>query len=121
MTYQGERARPLASEKGRYFEVSSLRLDADGFVSQVLWGEVDPASSLDVGARVLATCAEVMDAIHDGASVTAAFPASGTAGLGQLPERLFVVAEHGDGRELLALEGADSPGRNLADIASLDA
>lgn len=121
MTYQGERARPLTSEKGRCFEVSSLRLDAAGFVSQVLWSEVDSASNLNVGAGVLATCAEVIDAIHDGASVTAAFPASGTARLGQLPERLFVVVEHEDGRERLALGGDDSLGRHLADITSLDA
>jgi hypothetical protein len=41
MTYQGERARDSVADKGRFFEVSKIRLGADGHVSEVLWGEVD--------------------------------------------------------------------------------
>lgn len=37
MTYQGERARPLADENGRSFEVSKVRIGADGHVSDVWW------------------------------------------------------------------------------------
>lgn len=65
MTYQGERARPLASEKGRFFEVSKVRIGADGHVSDVLWVEVESGSDQEVGTRVLASAAEVVDAIHD--------------------------------------------------------
>ena len=99
MTYQGERTRQLPGEKGRFFEVSKVRIGADGHVSDVLWGEVDAGTDRDVGARVVATAAEVVD---------------------HLPERAFVIVEHEDGRECIAFDGAPSPGRNVADLASLD-
>jgi hypothetical protein len=116
MTYQGERARPMATESGRCFEVSKVRIGADGHVSDVLWGEVDASSDRMVSARVLATAAEVVDALHDGAQVAAVFPS-----LDRLPERSFVVVEHADGRECIAFEGVPSPGRNLSDMDRLDA
>jgi hypothetical protein len=116
MTYQGERAREIATEKGRVFEVSKVRLGADGHVSEVLWGEVDAASDHEVGPRVLAPAAELVDAIHDGAQVVAVFPPSKR----RLPERAFVIALHEDGRECIAFGGALSPGRELADMASLE-
>ncbi|OYV00249.1 MAG: hypothetical protein CFE45_09850 [Burkholderiales bacterium PBB5] len=115
MTYQGERARPMASERGRCFEVSKVRIGPDGHVSDVLWGEVDTGANRMVGARVLATAAEVVDALHDGAQVAAVFPSGD-----RLPERSFEVVEHHDGRECIALAGVASPGRNLADLTRLD-
>lgn len=115
MTYQGERARPMASESGRFFEVSKVRIGPDGHVSDVLWGEVDAGSDRTVGSRVVATAAEVVDAIHDGAQVEAVFAAKG-----HLPERLFVIFLHADGRECIALDGPPSPGRNVTDLDSLD-
>ena len=36
MTYQGERARAMASEIGRVFAVSKVRIGADGHVSNAL-------------------------------------------------------------------------------------
>lgn len=77
MTYQGERSRPMASEGGRLFEVSKVRIGLDGHVSDLLRGEVDAGSDRAVGARVVATAAEVVDAIHDGAQVEAVFAAKG--------------------------------------------
>jgi hypothetical protein len=115
MTYQGERARPMATENGRYFEVSKVRIGPDGHVSDVLWGEVDGGTDRNVGARVVATAAEVVDAIHDGAQVAAAFPSEV-----RLPERTFVVVEHDDGRECIVLDGAPTVGRNVTDLDSLD-
>ena len=115
MTYQGERARPMATENGRCFEVSKVRIGPDGHVSDVLWGEVDAGSDRVFAARAEATASEVVDAIHDGAQDTAVF-----APEGRLPERLFVVVEHSDGRECIAFEGAPSPGRNVTDMDSLD-
>lgn len=120
MTYQGERARAMAREKGRCFEVSKVRIGADVFVSEVLWSEVGGGSDRDVGARVLASAAEVVDAIHDGAQVAAIFPASDAGHLKYRPERVFVIVEHEDGRECIAFEGPPSPGRDLADMVGLD-
>lgn len=105
----------MASESGRFFEVSKVRIGADGHVSDVLWGEVDAGTDRAVGARVVAAAAEVVDAIHDGARVEAVFP----AGL-HLPERRFVIVLHEDGRECIVLDGAPSPGRNVADLDRLD-
>lgn len=121
MTYQGERARPMATENGRFFEVSKVRIGADGHVSEVLWGEIDAASDQDVGERVRASAAEVVDAIHDGARVAAVFTAPATGQHPQhLPERAFVVVEHADGRECITFADAPSPGRNLVDMEVLD-
>jgi hypothetical protein len=115
MTYQGVRARPIASEKGRFFAVSHVRLDAAGHVSAVRWNEVDAKSDHDVSAPVVAAVADVVDALHDGAQVAAVFAGANPA----LPERLFVVLEHDDGSESIALDATASPGRNLADIVKL--
>ena len=120
MSYQGERARAMASEKGRCFEVSKVRIGTDGHVSEVLWSEVGGGSDRDVGARVLASAAEVVDAIHDGAQVAAIFPASDAGHPKHRPERVFVIVEHGDGRECIAFEGPPSPGRDIADMVGLD-
>ena len=120
MSYQGERARAMASEKGRCFEVSKVRIGTDGHVSEVLWSEVGGGSDRDVGARVLASAAEVVDAIHDGAQVAAIFPASDAGHPKHRPERVFVIVEHEDGRECIAFEGPPSPGRDLVDMVGLD-
>jgi hypothetical protein len=116
MTYQGERARPMDNENQRVFEVSKVRIGSDGHVSDVLWTEVGGTSDQAVGVRVVAPVGDVVDAIHDGAQVAAVFSASKE----RLPDRLFVVVEHEDGRECIAFGDAPSPGRNLADMVSLD-
>ena len=36
MTYQGERARPMVSERVRFFEVSKIRLGSNGHVSDAI-------------------------------------------------------------------------------------
>lgn len=115
MTYQGKRARPIATENGRFFEVSKVRIDPHGDVSEVLWCEVDAGADRATGARVEATAAEVVDAIHDGAHVAAVFSAKS-----RLPERPFVVVEFNDGRERIVFAGAASPGRELTDLGRLD-
>jgi hypothetical protein len=113
MTYQGARAQPIATEVGRFFEVSRVRLGNDGHVSDVTWVEVNAKSDLDVGAEVIAPSSEVIDAIHDGATVTAIFVASE----GRTPGSNFVVVENVNGDEMLHLEGPASDGRTLADIS----
>ena len=122
MTYQGERARPMANENGRSFQVTKVRMGADGQVSEVLWGEVDAASDGDVGPQVLAPVEEAIDAIHDGAQVEAMFTAPGDHDHGKhRPPRAFVVVEHANGVERIAFEGPASPGRELPDMERLDA
>lgn len=116
MTYRGERARELATEHGRVFEVSKVRLSADGHVREVLWGEVDTASGHDVGPKVESPVSEVVDAIHDGAQVVALFEA---------PEphprkRAFVVSLQQDGREFIAFAEPSVPGRELGDLSRLE-
>ena len=115
MTYQGERARSMATENGRCFKVSKVRINADDHVSEVLRGEVDGGSDRVVGTCVVATAAEVVDAIHDGAQGAAV-----SASNDPLPERGFVVVQHPDGRECIALDGAQSVGRNVTDRDALD-
>ncbi|MEO6911105.1 MAG: hypothetical protein ABI158_09295 [Edaphobacter sp.] len=121
MTYQGERARPItvknASELGRCFEVSKIRLDADGHVSDVLWTEMNTASNQAAYAAIVSPAAALVDAIHDGSQVAAVFSALEV----HLPRRLFVIFEHEDGREYLVLDGPPVPGRNLPDMPGLDA
>jgi len=116
MTYQGERARPMADEAGRVFEVSKVRFGGDGQVRDVLWVEVLARSERQAGEAVVAPVAEVVEAIHDGAQVEAVFSRS----VGTAPERRFVVVEHADGRESIALDGPRSPGRDLIDMVRLN-
>ncbi len=116
MTYRGERSRFLATEQGRVFEVSKVRLSADGHVRDVLWGEVDTASGQYVGPRMEVSAADVVDAIHDGAQVVALF---------EMPEphlrkRGFVIVLHENGQERLSFEGAPVPGRELKDMSRLE-
>lgn len=120
MTYPGERARSLtpedANEAGRFFEVSKVRLGADGHVSAVLWCELSTASNLDVSAAVVAPVADVIDALLDGAQVSARFAISDK----NLPDRRFRIFEHEGGKTCIVLDEPPSPGRNLRDINSLD-
>ncbi len=121
MTYQGERARPVTvkddSELGRCFEVSKVRLGVDGHVSDVLWTEVNAASNQAAYAAIVSPASSVVDAIHDGAQVAAVFSAPEV----HLPQRLFVIFEHENGRECIVLDGPPAPGRNLTDMPGLDA
>jgi hypothetical protein len=116
MTYQGARAPDAANDIERVFEISKARIDSHGHVTRVLWGEVNAASNLGVGRPVTAPVAEVVDALHAGHRVLARF--GGAQPL--LPERAFVVVDHADGHETLALAGAAVAGREITDIAALD-
>jgi hypothetical protein len=116
MSYQGVRARTADDESSRVFEVSKVRLAADGRISDVLWAEVESRSCHDVGARSVVPVADVIDAIHGGARVAAVFVIPG----GRQPERFFVVTQNVGGGEAIRLDGAPSPGRELGDIESMD-
>ena len=116
MSYQGMRARAADDESTRVFEVSKVRLAAQGQVSHVLWAEVNARTAHDMSPRAVAPVAEVVDAMHGGARVAAVFTHPG----GRRPERFFAVTQHEDGTEAIVLDGAPSPGRELRDIDALD-
>jgi hypothetical protein len=120
MSYEGARARFEANEGRRVFAVSKVRLGASGEVTDVLWGEINAKSNLDVGASFVVPVADVIDALHDGAQVSAVFPGS----LGAMPDHAFEVVEHPSGIETIALiaqaEGSSHHRAGLTDLARLD-
>ncbi len=120
MTYQGARARPLDDETKRFFSISKVRLDATGWVTHVLWNEVNPKTNRDVGVPFIVSVADVVDAIHSGAHVAAVHPQPNA----HLPEIGFEVLELWGGRETIDLvkrAGADSAGAlDIKMLATLD-
>jgi len=116
MTAKGTHERIQSKEIVRVFAVSGVRLDDTGQVVEVLWAEVNEKSNLGVSAAVRAPASEVITAIHAGQQVLAVFPKSH----GDRPDRSFIVREHVDGRETLALEGAQATERELGDITTLE-
>jgi hypothetical protein len=117
MTAKGTHKRIQATEHNRVFAVSAVRLDAAERVVEVLWAEVDEKSNLGVSNAVRATASEVITAIHAGQQALAVFPKT----KGHRPDRLFVVLEHKDGSETLALEGSNARDREMNDLAALQA
>lgn len=113
MTYQGARARPLDGEEKRYFSVSKVRLSSTGWVTHVLWSEVNPASNGDVGPPVVVPVTEVVEAIHGGAHVAATFLPPHT----HLPECPFEVIERWDGSQTIDL--VKRAGTAAADVATI--
>jgi hypothetical protein len=121
MSYQGARARSEADETRRVFTVSKVRLNDVGSVIDVLWAEINAKSNLDIGESVVVPVADVIDAIHDGAQVSAVFPAR----FGALPDYAFEVIEFTNGLETIQLVGSLGAGEesrvDLNDLPRLDA
>lgn len=119
MTYQGARSRPAESETKRFFSVSKIRFDDAGWVSHVLWSEVDSKSNLDVGDHFVVSVNDVVDAIRDGARVRAIFLPPHTP----LPDQTFEVIVRSDGSTTTALSKrpgiANAQSATLQDIAAL--
>ena len=115
MTAKGTHERIQSKEIARVFAVSGIRLDGTGQVADVLWAEVNEKSNLGVGGAMRASASEVIAAIHAGQQVLAVFPKT----QGDRPDRSFVVREHADGRETLALEGPQAIGRELGDLTAI--
>ena len=116
MTAKGTHERIQSKEIARVFAVSGIRLDGAGQVADVLWAEVNEKSNHEVSGAMRAAASEVITAIHAGQQVLAVFPKTH----GDRPYRSFVVREHADGRETLALEGAQATERELGDITTLE-
>ena len=109
----------METESRRVFLISKIHLNQDGKPTHVLWGEVNPKSNLGVSDQRVVPVAEVIDAIHDGASVKATFlpPRERT------PNYEFIVMESAQGEESLALATPHSLTEtpvSLQEIARLD-
>ena len=117
MTAKGTHERIQSKEIARVFAVTGARLDGAGQVADVLWSEVNEKSNLAVSDAVRAPASEVITAIHAGHQVLAVFPKTH----GERPDRSFVVREHADGRETLALDGPAAVDRELGDITAIPA
>jgi hypothetical protein len=115
MSYPGARAPTTAKDSRRVFAVSKAGLDSQGHVTQVLWSELNASSNLNVANDLVARAAEVVDALHAGHQVVAFFPREKFP----RPERAFLILEHSDGRETLALVGPQTADRELTNIATL--
>jgi hypothetical protein len=113
MTFQGPHRRLAANDIHRVFAVTQVRLDSVGHIRDLWWAEVNAKTNVEVGASASATVAEAVAAIHAGDVVVARFPTDKHL----LPGRRFVLLEHGDGIETIALEGLASTGSELADLA----
>jgi hypothetical protein len=98
------------------YAVSKVRLDHDGRVMAVLWGQVDTGKNDWKNGEAIASVQDVVDAIHKGAAVFALFPSEH----GHLPERRFVVVEYDNGWETIALEGDPTYEREVHDMDRLD-
>lgn len=117
MSYQGARARSEDDETRRVFAISKVRLNGAGSVTDVLWSEINAKSNLDIGVSVVVPLADVIDAIHDGAQVSAVFPAR----FGAMPDYTFEVIEFTNGLETIDIvrpSGA-APVGHLSDLDRL--
>jgi hypothetical protein len=98
------------------FAVSKVRLDDESHIADVLWGVVDTKSNQWVSAEMEASVAEVVKAIRNGDQVFALFATPH----GHVPGQQFVVINHDNGQETIALEGTPAPQRGISDMAKLD-
>ena len=87
------------------FAVSKIRLDKDGRVTHVYWGEVDTHRNDWAGAET----------IHAGNQVFALFPSTH----GHLPERRFMVVDYDSGWETISLDGPPTHEREVHDMERL--
>ena len=88
-------------------------MDAAGWVTHVLWSEVDSKSNLDVGDHMVVPVGDVVDAIRDGAQVRAVFKPPHI----HQPDQTFEVIGRSDSSHAIAL--AKRPGIATSQLASL--
>jgi len=98
------------------YAVSRVRLDKDGRVTAVLWGEVDTKANQWVSGEAVAPVAAVVKAIHAGDQVFALFSTTH----GHLPERRFIVVDYDSGWETIALDGPATHEREIHDMDRLE-
>jgi len=110
----------METETRRYFSVSKIHLDPSGWATHVLWSEINARSNGNVSAPVVAPVSDVVDAIHDGAHVSAILLPPHA----HLPNRQFEVVQRWDGSETIDLVKEVSPEAGVVikmrDLAYLD-
>jgi hypothetical protein len=94
------------------FAVSKVRLDNDGRITDVFWGEVDTARNDWREPESAVPVAQVVSAIRAGGQVFALFPSTH----GHLPDRRFRVVDYANGWETVALEGPPTFEREVHDM-----
>ncbi len=97
------------------YAVSKVGLDADGRVTDVLWGRVDTAHNTWAAPEVVAPVAQAVAALQAGDQVFALFPSAN----GHLPEGQFTTVEYDDGRQTIVLAGPALPDRAIHDMDRL--
>jgi len=100
----------------RTFAVSKVRLDADGRIAAVLWGQVDTAANAWAGPEIVVPVALAVDALRAGDQVFALFPSTH----GHLPDRQFVVADYDGNRKTIVLDGPTAYEREVHDMDRLE-
>lgn len=99
----------------KVFAVSKVRLDADGRITHVYWGEVDTRKNDWAGPESVATVTDVVRAIHGHHQVFALFPSTH----GHLPDRPFMVVDYDSGWETISLDGPPTHEREVHDMERL--
>ncbi len=108
---------PGPSSGHKVYAVSKVRLDADGRITHVLWGEVDTRRNDWAAPEAVVPVADAVAALNAGHQVFALYPSTH----GHLPERRFIVADYDNGWHTIVLDGAPTHEREVHDMARLDA
>jgi len=99
----------------KVFAVSKVRLDADGRITHVYWGEVNIRKNDWAAPETIVPVADAVRAIHDGDPVFALFPSTH----GHLPDRRFIVVDYDSGWETISLDGPPTHEREVHDMERL--
>jgi hypothetical protein len=96
----------------KVFAVSKVRLDKDGRITEVYWGEVNTRENDWAAPETVVPVADVVRALHEGHQVFALFPSTH----GHLPERRFMVVDYDNGWETISLDGPPTHEREVHDM-----
>ena len=100
----------------KVYAVSKVRLDADGRITHVYWGEVDTRRNDWAAPESVQPVIDAVHAIRDGGQVFALFPSEH----GHLPDRQFRVVDYDNGFETISLDGLPTHEREIHDMARLE-
>lgn len=100
----------------KVYAVSKVRLDDDGRVTHVYWGEVDTRQNDWAAPEKVSPVIDAVRAIHDGHQVYALFPSEH----GHLPERRFRVVDYDNGFETISMDGVPTFEREVHDMERLE-
>ena len=105
-----------AGRGSKVYAISKVRLDEDGRVTHVYWGEVDTAKNDWADVEQVSPVIDAVHAIRAGDEVFALFPSEH----GHLPERRFRVVAYDNGFETISMDGAPTFEREVHDMERLE-